>query len=88
MVKTKFLNNFDTSLKGFCHCQKCLHLFADSEAYHEQMGSIPSSNGSLDIALSNAHTLVIRFQFISIWAIVIQVTDICFVEKDHSLALQ
>jgi len=31
-------------------------LFADSEAYHEQMGAIPRSNGSLDIALSNAHT--------------------------------
>jgi len=36
--------------------QKWLHLFVDSEAYHEQMGPIPSSNGSLDIALSNAHT--------------------------------
>jgi len=36
--------------------QKYLHLFLDSEAYHEQMGPIPSSNGSLDIALSNAHT--------------------------------
>ena len=28
----------------------------DSEAYHEQIGPIPSSNWSLDIALSNAHT--------------------------------
>jgi len=27
-----------------------------SEAYHEQMGPLPSSNGSVDIALSNAHT--------------------------------
>ena len=27
-----------------------------TEAYHEQMGPIPSSNGSLDIDLSNAHT--------------------------------
>jgi len=35
---------------------KLIHLFVDSEAYHEQMGPIPSSNGSLDIALSNAHT--------------------------------
>ena len=39
-----------------CHGQKCLHLFSDFEAYHEQMGPIPSSNGSSDIALSNAHT--------------------------------
>jgi len=31
-------------------------LFSDSEAYHEQMGPIPRSTGSLDIALSNAHT--------------------------------
>jgi len=31
-----------------------LVLFVDSEAYHEQMGPLPSSNGSLDIALSNA----------------------------------
>jgi len=37
-------------LKGLCH------LFSYSEAYHERMGPIPSSNGSLDIALSNAHT--------------------------------
>jgi len=36
--------------------QKSLHLFVDSEAYHEQMGLIPASNGSLDIALFNAHT--------------------------------
>ena len=36
--------------------QKCPHLFSDSEAYYEQMGPIPSSNGSLDIALSNAIT--------------------------------
>jgi len=43
-------------LKGLSHSQKCLDLFSDSEAYHEQMGPIPSSNGSLDIALSNAHT--------------------------------
>jgi len=32
-----------------CHGQKCLHLFSDSEACHEQMGLIPRSNGSLDI---------------------------------------
>jgi len=44
-----------SGLKGLCHGQKCLHLFSDSEAYHEQMGPIPSSNGSLDIALSNVH---------------------------------
>ena len=33
-------------------------LFVDSEAYYEQMGPITSSNGSLDIALSNVHTFV------------------------------
>jgi len=43
-------------LKGLCPGQKCFRLFSDSEAYHEQMGPIPSSNGSLDKALSNAHT--------------------------------
>jgi len=32
------------------------HVCEDSEAYHEQMGPIPSSNGILDIALFNAHT--------------------------------
>ena len=25
-------------LEEFCHGQKCIHLFPDSEAYHEQMG--------------------------------------------------
>jgi len=44
------------NLKGLCHGQKCRHLFSDSEAYHEQMGPIPSSNGSLDRALSIVHT--------------------------------
>jgi len=43
-------------LKGLCHDQKRLHLFSHSEAYHEQMGPIPTSNGSLDIALSIAHS--------------------------------
>jgi len=43
-------------LEGLWHGQKWLHSFVDSEAYHEQMGPTPSSNGSLDIALSNAHT--------------------------------
>jgi len=38
-----------------CHGEKCLHLFSDSQAYNEQMGPIPSSNISLDIALSDAH---------------------------------
>ena len=47
---------FPVLLKGLWHGQKWLHLFVDSEAYHEQMGPIPSSNGSLDIALFNAHT--------------------------------
>ena len=42
-------------LKGLWHGQVS-SLLSDSEAYHEQMGPIPSSNGSLDIALSNAHT--------------------------------
>jgi len=50
------VNDSDIPLKGLCHGQKCLHLFSDSEAYHEQMGPIPCSNGSLDIALANAHT--------------------------------
>jgi len=44
---------FRPELKWLCHGQKCLHLFSDSEAYHEQMGPIPSSNVSLGIALSN-----------------------------------
>ena len=44
------------ALKGLCHGQKCLHLFSYSEAYHEQLSPIPKSSGSLDIALSNAHT--------------------------------
>jgi len=43
-------------LKGLCHGQKCLYLCSVSEAYLEQMGPILSSNGSLDIALSSAHT--------------------------------
>jgi len=43
-------------LQGLCHGQKYLPSFSVSEAYHEQMGGIPSSNGSSDIALSNAHT--------------------------------
>jgi len=33
-------------------------LFVDLEAYHEQMGPIPSSDGSLDIALSIVHTYI------------------------------
>jgi len=44
------------SLKRLCHGQKCLHLLSDTEAYHEKMGPTHSSNGSLDIALSDAHT--------------------------------
>jgi len=35
---------------------KSVHLFLDSAAYHEQMSPILSSNGRLDIALSNAYT--------------------------------
>ena len=35
-------------LKGLCHGQNCLHLFPDSEAYHEQMDPMARSNGSLD----------------------------------------
>ena len=45
------------SIKGPCHGQKCLHSFSESEAYHGQMGPILSSNGSLDIALSNVQSL-------------------------------
>jgi len=41
-------------LMGSYRGQKCLHLFSDSEAYHEEMGPITSSNGSLDIALLRA----------------------------------
>jgi len=43
-------------LKGLRHGQKWLHSLVDSEAYHEQMGPIPSSNECLYIALSNVHT--------------------------------
>jgi len=43
-------------LKGSWHGRKWLHLFSDSEAYHEQMSLIPSSNETLNIALSNART--------------------------------
>jgi len=49
-------------LKGSWHGQKLLHLFVDSEAYHVQMVPIPSSNGSLDIALSNAPELASRWE--------------------------
>jgi len=44
-----------TILRGY-DMGKSDYLFVDSEAYHEQMGPIPSTNESLDIALSNAHT--------------------------------
>jgi len=54
MVKVDF--RWNVSLKGLCHGQKCVHLVLDSEAPHEQMGPIPNSNGSLDVALSNAQT--------------------------------
>ena len=37
-------------LKGLWHGQKWLHLFVESEAYHEQMSPISSSKESLDIA--------------------------------------
>ena len=37
-------------LKRLNHGQKCLHSFSDPEAYHEQMASIPSWYGSLDLA--------------------------------------
>ena len=43
-------------LEGLCHGYKWLHLFVDFEACYEQMGPIPSSNRSSDIAQSNAHT--------------------------------
>jgi len=43
-------------LKGLCRGRKGLRLFSDFEVYHEQMGPIPSSSGSLDIVLSNTHT--------------------------------
>jgi len=47
-------------LKGLSHGQKCVHLFSDSEAYHEQMGSIHTSDESLDLALTNVHTKSLR----------------------------
>ena len=50
------LSTHSLSLTGLWHGQKWLHLFVDSEAYHEQIGPIPNSNETLDIALSNAHT--------------------------------
>jgi len=37
----------------------CLNLFSDLEADQEQMGPIPSANGGLDRALSNAHRKLI-----------------------------
>ena len=46
--------HFLPNLKGLSQDQKCFHLFSDSEAYYEQMGPIPSSTGSLDIALDDA----------------------------------
>ena len=42
--------------EGLTHGQRCRHLFSDSEAYHKQMGPIPSSNGSLEMVLSIVHT--------------------------------
>jgi len=52
-------NQSDMVLKGLSQGQKCFYLFADFKPYDEQIGpipTIPSSNGSLDKALSNAHT--------------------------------
>ena len=46
---------FMCELRGLSHGQKA-HLFSDWEACQEQMGPIPSSNGSLDIALSIAQS--------------------------------
>jgi len=43
-------------VKGVMTWAKCPHLFVDSEGYHEQMGPLPNSNGSLDIALFKTHT--------------------------------
>jgi len=54
-VELKIEYKIGENLEALWHGQRCLHLFVDSEAYQEQMGPIPSSNGSLDIALSNAH---------------------------------
>ena len=45
-----------TPLKGLRYARIGLHLFVYYETYHEQMGLITSSNGSLDRALSIAHT--------------------------------
>jgi len=53
-TKNLFVKNTG-NLKGLRHARMRLHLFADSEACHEQMGRIPGSNGSLGRALCNAH---------------------------------
>ena len=42
-------------LKELSQGQKWLHMFSDSKAYDEQIGSIPWSNGNLDIGLFIAH---------------------------------
>ena len=39
------------------------------------------------VKITRFQVLIIRSHFISIWAVVIRVTDIRFVEKDHSLSL-
>ena len=39
---------------GLWHGQKWLHLFSDSEAYHQQMDPIPSSNGSYPMRILRA----------------------------------
>jgi len=45
-------------------------LFSDSEAYHKQMGPTPSSNGSLDIALSQTQQ---NWPRADVWEILLQV---------------
>ena len=44
----------NSKLKWLIHARMCLHLFSQSEVYHEQMSPIPGSSRSLDVALSNA----------------------------------
>jgi len=53
---SKILGEDIPTVRGVMSWSKVSSLVSDSEAYNEQIGPIPSSNGSLDIALYNAHT--------------------------------
>jgi len=53
---TTLLEKREGILKGLGDARMCLHFFVNSEAYHEQLGPLARSNGSLDRTLSNSHT--------------------------------